>query len=109
MISMELEALPTGCETILGIASDADVAARRLLRFEDVDSARLREVSQRFRAHSDALPGNGDDAWWIASLDQLARAYQHGCATAGRQWAGLAARYTADLRERMATTAGRWQ
>jgi hypothetical protein len=104
---MELDALPTVCETILGIASDADLEARRLLRFEEVDSARLREVSQRFRAHADALPGNGDDAWWIASLDQLARAYQHGCATAGRQWAALAARYTADLRERMATRAGR--
>ena len=41
--------------------------------------------------------------------DPGARAYQHGCATAGRQWAGLAARYTADLRERMATTAERWR
>jgi len=104
---MELEALSTGREAILGIAGDADAAARRLLRFEEVDSARLAEVSRRFREHADALPGDGDDAWWIGSLDQLARAYHHGCATAGRQWAGLATRYTADLRERMVTTTGR--
>lgn len=98
---MELETVSTGREAILRIAGDADAAARRLLRFEDVDFACLAEVSQRLREHSDALRGD-DDAWWIGSLDQLARAYQRGCSTAGRGWAALARRYTADLRERMA-------
>ena len=102
---MELSTELNGRMAILRIAGDAETEARRLLRFEEVDSARLAQVSQRFREHSDALPDDGDDAWWIGSLDQLARAYQHGCATAGRQWAGLAMRYTADVRERMTTPA----
>jgi len=107
LTNMQLETVSAGREAILRIARDADAAARRLLRFEEVDSTRLMEVSESFHEHSEALPANGEDAWWIGSLNQLARAYQHGCATAGRQWAGLAARYAADLRERMATTSGR--
>jgi hypothetical protein len=102
-----LETASTGREAILRIAREADSAARRLLLFEEVDSTRLMDVSQSFHEYSDALPQGGEDAWWIGSLDQLARAYRHGCATAGRQWAGLATRYAADLRKRMDTAAER--
>lgn len=115
-------------ETILDACRTTDTIARLLLQHQAVAPDILFEQVQFFRqvvdgqhrhreqdllfpllqkkhigtdAVNQSLLAYQEGRFWIRSMEQLAEAYQHGCATAGRRWAETITNYVLMLRSQI--------